>query len=228
MLEADIAKGDLSPVLVLLLSFFAAYLVGSIPTGYLVGKYRGLDLRREGSGNIGATNALRVLGKKAGSIVLAGDALKGWLAVMGGFMLAKLGFDLPEHMVILSGVAAAAGALLGHSFPVWLGFQGGKGISTSAGIMIALFPPLVFISGLLFWIILFYTTRYVSIASLGAAFMLPTSAFVLMAFGECDLVRAIIAAIMCGLAVWRHKPNISRLMAGTEKRFERKKLNPTK
>lgn len=210
----------------LLLSFVTAYFLGSFPTGFLVGKSRGLDLRHEGSGNIGATNALRVLGKKAGSLVLAGDAFKGWLAVMVGFLIASWGFGLPEHMVILSGVSAAAGGVIGHSFPVWLGFRGGKGISTSAGIMIALFPPLVFISGFVFWILLFYTTRIVSIASLGAAFMLPTSAFVLMAFGQCDLVRAIIAGIMCVLAVWRHKPNILRLIAGTEKRFEKKKPTP--
>ena len=183
---------------------------------------RGVDLRKEGSGNIGATNALRVLGKKLGYVVLAADMLKGWLAVMAGFLGARLLGVGSDQMVINAGVVAAVAAVLGHSFPVWLGFQGGKGIATSAGIMLALFPPLVFFSSLGVWLLLFFTTRYVSVGSLGAAVALPTSAFVLMGFGQCDLVRAGIASIMCVLAIWRHKPNIARLLAGTEKRFERR------
>lgn len=206
-----------------LVAAVVGYLLGSIPSGYIAGRLRGVDLRKEGSGNIGATNALRVLGKKIGYLVLAADMLKGWLAVMAGFVSARLLGLAPDQMVINAGVVAAVGAVLGHSFPVWLGFQGGKGIATSAGIMLALFPPLVFISGLGVWLLLFLTTRYVSIGSLGAAVALPTSAFVLMAFGQCDPVRAAIASIMCVLAIWRHKPNIARLLAGTEKRFERRK-----
>jgi len=205
-----------------LLAAVVGYLLGSIPSGYLAGRMRGVDLRKEGSGNIGATNALRVLGKKIGYVVLAADMLKGWLAVMAGFLSALLFGAESNQMVINAGVVAAVAAVLGHSFPVWLGFQGGKGIATSAGIMLALFPPLVFFSSLGVWLLLFFTTRYVSVGSLGAALALPTSAFVLMGFGQCDLVRAGIASIMCVLAIWRHKPNIARLLAGTEKRFERR------
>jgi glycerol-3-phosphate acyltransferase PlsY len=199
-----------------------AYFLGSIPWGYLAGRLKGLDLRKEGSGSTGATNALRVLGKKWGYTVFALDAFKGWLAVMAGFVVAIKMFQAPEPTIINAGVVAAIFAVIGHSYPVWLGFKGGKGIASSAGIMLALFPPPVFAFGLLVWIILFYATRYVSIASIGAALALPTGAAVMMYLGQCDIVRTSIAALMCLLALWRHKSNIERLMAGTEKRFEKK------
>jgi glycerol-3-phosphate acyltransferase PlsY len=202
--------------------FFAAlsaYLLGSIPNGYLVGKARGVDLRTVGSNNIGATNALRILGKKYGYFVFAADALKGWLAVMLAW---AIGRGLPESLQISLGVTAAVFAMLGHIFPVWLGFKGGKGISTAAGVMIALFPIWVFLFGLAVWALLFFTTRYVSVASIAAAVSLPISAGVLWYLGQCDPVRTGIAALMCVLSVWRHKSNIQRLLAGTEKKFEKK------
>ncbi len=195
-----------------------AYLIGSFPSGYLAGRTRGVDLRREGSGNIGATNALRVVGKKWGCLVFAADALKGWLAGV----LARVAGGWDTGPAIAFGVAAAIFVMIGHVFPVWLRFQGGKGISTSAGVMIGLFPIWVFLFGLVVWMALFYTTRYVSVASLGAAVALPVSSGALWAMGHCDAIRTIIAATMCVLAVWRHKPNIERLLAGTEKKFEKK------
>jgi glycerol-3-phosphate acyltransferase PlsY len=214
--------GHFSGVTVFLVIAVYAYLLGSIPSGYLAGRLRGIDLRKEGSGNIGATNALRVLGKRLGYWVLAADLLKGWLAVMGAFLIARQQGGASEQFVVNCGVLAAALVVIGHSFPVWLGFQGCKGIATSAGVMLALFPPFVFGFGLAVWVVLFFSTRYVSVASLGAAVALPTSAVFLMILGQCDPVRAVIAGIMCGLAIWRHKDNIGRLVAGTEKRFERK------
>jgi glycerol-3-phosphate acyltransferase PlsY len=127
-------------------------------------------------------------------------------------------------------VVAALFAIIGHSFPVWLGFKGGKGIATSAGIMFVLFPGAVFASGLAIWLVLFFTTRFVSVASLGSAVTLPTAAVLLYFFGKpdswffgyCDPMLAGISGIMGVLAIWRHKDNIKRLFAGTEKRFERK------
>lgn len=196
-----------------------AYLLGSIPNGYLAGRAQGVDLRKVGSNNIGATNALRVLGKKWGYLVFAGDAFKGWLAVMLAWVV---GWQWDESSKIYLGVIAAIMAMVGHIFPVWLGFKGGKGISTSAGVMIALFPIWVFIFGLAIWGILFFATRYVSVASIAAAISLPVSSGILWAMGQCDAVRTSIAAAMCVLAVWRHKPNIQRLLAGTEKKFEKK------
>jgi glycerol-3-phosphate acyltransferase PlsY len=202
-----------------------AYFLGSIPWGFLAGRINGIDLRQEGSGSTGATNAVRVLGKKWGYPVFVLDALKGWLAVMAGYFLAWPLFGGGEREFVTAGVVAAIFAMLGHTYPVWLRFQGGKGIATSAGIMLALFPIEVFGFGLFVWVLLFFTTRYVSLASLGAAVALPTAAATMWYLGECDAIRTGIAVIMCVLAIWRHKSNISRLIAGTEKRFE-KKLRP--
>ncbi len=206
-------------------SLLAPYLCGSFPSGFLAGKLRGVDLRKEGSGNVGATNAFRVLGKTWGYAVFAADALKGFLAVkvaLGIAMALAPGYEIPM------GVVGAVGAVLGHNFPVWLGFQGGKGISTSAGVMLGLFPPMVFAVGLVAWLLLFFTTRYVSMASLASAIALPAASFVLALNGQCDWLLVGVAFAMCLLAFWRHRPNISRLLAGTEKRFERKKKDSPK
>jgi glycerol-3-phosphate acyltransferase PlsY len=205
-----------------LASALVAYFLGSIPWGYLAGKLNGVDLHKEGSGSTGATNTLRVLGKPWGYTVFALDTLKGSLAVFAAFQISSRFFASTPNETISAGVAAAIFAVIGHSYPVWLKFQGGKGIATSAGIMLALFPWPVFASGLLVWLMLFYSTRFVSVASLGAAVALPSSSAVLWWLGDCDAIRTSIAAAMCVLAVWRHKSNISRLMAGTEKRFEKK------
>ncbi len=200
-----------------------AYLIGSVPSGYLAGRAKGVDLRVAGSGNIGATNALRVLGKKWGYTVFAADAFKGWLAVT---LALEVGRRFMPDYAIPCGVLAAGFCVIGHNFPVWLGFKGGKGIATSAGIMIGLFPIWVFLFGIGLWTVLFFATRYVSVASIAAAISLPTSSFVLMLMGLCDWLRVCIAGILCLLALWRHKPNIERLMAGTEKRFEKKRPEP--
>lgn len=205
-----------------LASALVAYFLGSIPWGYLAGKLKGVDLHKEGSGSTGATNALRVLGKPWGYTVFALDALKGWLAVVMAMQIAARYFDSTQPEVIAAGVVAAIFSVIGHSYPVWLRFQGGKGIATSAGIMLGLFPWPVFAFGLFVWLSLFFGTRYVSIASLGAAVALPTASAAMWWLGDCDAIRTGIAMAMCVLAVWRHKSNISRLMAGTEKRFEKK------
>ena len=205
-----------------LASALVAYFLGSIPWGYLAGKLNGVDLHKEGSGSTGATNALRVLGKPWGYTVFALDTLKGSLAVIAAFQISSRLFASTPTESIAAGVVAAIFAVIGHSYPVWLKFQGGKGIATSAGIMLALFPWPVFGFGLFVWLVLFYSTRFVSVASLGAAVALPTASAAMWYLGDCDAIRTSIAAAMCVLAVWRHKSNISRLMAGTEKRFEKK------
>lgn len=205
-----------------LIAALQAYLLGSIPWGFLAGRMQGVDLRKEGSGSTGATNALRILGKKWGYTVFALDAFKGWLAVMVAFFIALKFYGAPEAIVINAGVLGAIFAMVGHTYPVWLRFQGGKGIATAAGIMLALFPPPVFAFGLFVWLTLFYSTRYVSVASLGAAVALPTGAAGMWALGQGDPLRTGIAGAMCLLAIWRHKTNIARLIEGTEKRFEKK------
>jgi acyl phosphate:glycerol-3-phosphate acyltransferase len=195
-----------------------AYLIGSLPSGFIVGRINGVDLRKVGSGNIGATNALRVLGKKWGYLVFAADILKGALSVALADIFSRQ--IAPDH-VTMAKILAAIFVVLGHNFPVWLGFKGGKGIATSAGIMIAMFPIWVFLCALVIWVSSFRLTRYVSVASILAAISLPVSTLVLALLGKSDWLLVAVAFAMTTLAVWRHKSNIERLIAGTEKKFEK-------
>jgi glycerol-3-phosphate acyltransferase PlsY len=204
------------PVVGYILVVLIAYLLGSIPTGFLVGKARGIDIRALGSGNIGATNVLRILGKTAGVLVLLADAAKGWLAV---FVVAKLvaGWFYPAAGPLARdwfAICAGTAAILGHNYTCWLHFKGGKGISTSAGALLALVPwPLVII--LAIWIVVFAFTRYVSLASICASFALPFAAWVM---GE-NTTIILVTAALAALAIGKHKANIQRLLKGTENRI---------
>ena len=188
----------------------SGYLLGSIPVGYLLGRWRGVDLRREESGNIGAANAVRVLGKPAGFAVLILDALKGTLACC----LAS-----SEMLQIAAGFAA----VLGHNFSCWLRFQGGKGIATSAGVLLILTWESLAIAGGVF-LILTAATRVVSVGSLGASVVLPFAVWRVEGWGA--LLAA--TALMGLLAVYQHRDNIRRLRAGTEPRFGKKEKGKTK
>ena len=152
----------------------AAYLLGSLPTGYLVARARGVDIRAHGSGNIGATNVFRILGKPAGIFVLVVDGLKGYAACTWMSDLVLRWFVnptvAPEAVRILAGVAA----ILGHNYTCWLRFKGGKGIATSAGVLAAVVPAALAII-LVIWIVVFALTKYVSLASISASFALPLS-----------------------------------------------------
>ncbi|HXS68176.1 MAG TPA: glycerol-3-phosphate 1-O-acyltransferase PlsY [Candidatus Polarisedimenticolia bacterium] len=197
-----------------------AYLLGSIPTGYLVAKARGVDIRTVGSGNIGATNAFRVLGKWLGVFVLLMDALKGWVAVQAGaLVVSKLlpGASL-ENLRITAGIAA----ILGHNFTCWLRFKGGKGIATSAGVLLALVPGALFII-LSIFIILFIATRYVSLGSIAASFTLPFATW----FTTHDPGLTAVTGAMGALAILKHRKNIQRLLNGTENRIQFKKKEAT-
>ena len=201
-----------------LFALLAGYLPGSIPFGFLVAKALGVDIRTQGSKNIGATNVLRVLGKKWGILVFTLDFLKGVVAVL----VAQRLFG-GAQFTAQAGIVAGIGCILGHNYPVWLGFKGGKGIATSAGVLIAL-TPLATVIALTVWVLMFVATRYVSVASIIAAATLPTAAGILQwtLRGSVDAIFwfALIAAV---LAILRHRPNIQRLIAGTESRFEKKK-----
>jgi glycerol-3-phosphate acyltransferase PlsY len=189
-----------------------AYLLGSIPTGFIVAKARGLDIRTVGGGNIGATNVFRYLGKPAGIFVLLADALKGWLAVAVVAKAFSQGASQPvqEWFQIIAGLCA----ILGHNYTCWLHFKGGKGIATSAGVLIALVPlPLVIILGI--WIIVFAVSRYVSLASIVAAFALPFASWVTRQ----SLTLVLVTAAMGALAIYKHRANIQRLIRGTESRI---------
>ena len=207
------------PLLPWLLIAAGSYLLGSVPFGYLAGRLCGIDIRTKGSGNIGATNALRVLGKKWGYAVFLLDFLKGWLPVQLALDCSPV---LLGHHATGPGALAAICVLLGHSFPVWLGFKGGKGIASSAGVMIALFPA-AFLVGVGVWILVFTFTRYVSVASIAGSVALPVTVGTMYLLHRTDLTGLATATLMAALAVWRHRSNIARLHAGTEPRFERKK-----
>lgn len=200
----------------------AAYLLGSIPTGYLVGKSRGIDIRTVGSGNIGATNVFRILGKPAGIFVLLVDALKGFLACRFVGMLVHrwLAGPLADESATNETLRIVGGlfAILGHNYTCFLKFKGGKGIATSAGVTLALLPMAMGIS-FVAWVLLFAATRYVSVASMGAALVLPFAAWMTGCSGRMILVAAAIGA----LAIYKHRTNIQRLMNGTENRFGKKK-----
>jgi acyl phosphate:glycerol-3-phosphate acyltransferase len=197
------------------------YLLGSFPAGYLAGRLAGVDVRAVGSGNIGATNVLRVLGKRWGYPVFLIDAFKGFAAVRLAFLFVTYWPDArpyAEYFAILAAIMSVAG----HSFPAWLRFKGGKGVATSAGALIGLMPlavPLVF----LVWVVVFETTRYVSLASIIAAIALPIIVSLLARWKFVDTWALIYFSILIMLLVlWRHRSNCSRLLNGTEQRFTRK------
>ena len=213
-------SGVVSSLYPWLLIAIGSYLLGSIPAGFIAGKICGVDLRTQGSGNIGATNALRVLGKKWGYAVFLFDFLKGLVPVL---LALHWGRTVGVEPSSAPGALAALGSLVGHSFPVWLGFKGGKGIATSGGVIIGLFSLPAFLICLGVWLLLFTTTRYVSVASIGGALSLPVVVGAMFLIHRIDWLALTVSIVMCGLAVWRHRSNIARLRAGTEPRFERKK-----
>jgi glycerol-3-phosphate acyltransferase PlsY len=186
------------------------YLMGSIPSGYLVFKIvHGDDIRKFGSGNIGATNVNRTLGIKWAVLVAFFDMFKGGAVLIVAF---AAGINEP-WLTGLTGLAAVCG----HNFPIWLGFRGGKGVSTTFGVVIFFSPPLSFFVaalGGLVWFIFLKFTRYVSVASLIALFSLPCF-FILT--GE-DHAFAIISFLLAVLSCYRHRSNISRLIEGKESR----------
>lgn len=196
-----------------------AYLLGSVPSGFLLAKSRGIDLREVGSGNIGATNALRVLGKKLGYLCFAMDFGKGLIGMLVAKFLAVEWFRCD---VDIAAVLAAVCLVLGHNFPVWLKFRGGKGIATSAGIGLGLFPPIVFAAAFVAWMGFFFTTRYVSVASIASALALGGTGVVLSIFYGLSPLIGGVGAAMTAMALWRHRSNVVRLLNGTEPRFEKR------
>jgi acyl phosphate:glycerol-3-phosphate acyltransferase len=193
-----------SYLLVILLA--GAYLLGSIPTGLLLGKLAGIDVRKEGSGNIGATNLYRTVGRKVGMLTLVGDCLKGMIPVL----LAKH-YALPIEYVAWIGLAA----FCGHVFSLFLRFKGGKGVATALGVFLALSPLAVCIV-LGVFIVLMLKWRYVSLGSVAAAAVMPLA---IMLMGS-DRSLVIVTMIIAVIVIAKHHENIKRLLAGTENRFK--------
>jgi len=191
----------------------AAYLLGSIPTGYLVGRARGIDIRTAGSGNVGATNTFRVLGKLAGMFVLLADCAKGFAAVwLGRWLLKMLG--APEAEMETHCVVAGIFAVLGHNYTCWLRFKGGKGIATSAGVYLALAPAALGIA-LAAFVLAVAVTRYISVGSMVGAIVLPVAVW----FTHDNLFLRIMTIALGVMAIFKHRGNIQRLLAGTENRI---------
>ena len=208
-------------MLTLAVVLIGSYLLGSIPFGYLAGRIARIDIRNCGSGNVGATNVIRTLGKGYGYPVFALDFLKGFGAVKISIMIATRAqseWNSPE----MFGIVAAISSVLGHSFPVWLGFKGGKGVATSAGALFAL-APIATLVGVAIWILTFWLTRYVSVASIAAAAALPLIILVSTWLSQ-TTGRLLFYSSVClaAVVIWRHRSNLSRLMRGTEPRFTRK------
>ena len=212
----------ITSLLLYLVIFVVTYLFASIPWGYLAGRFNRIDIRQHGSGNIGATNVLRVLGKKWGIACFILDFLKGLLPVL-------IVSSLQKHHVIsdaanLAVVIAAFAAVAGHVWTIYLKFKGGKGVATIAGAMLAMAPVSVMAS-VIVWIIFFHSSRYVSLASILAAVTLPVSAciFNLVSITNLSVPAITLLFVLGGLAIYRHRDNIKRLCNGTENRFVKKK-----
>lgn len=220
-----------------------AFLAGSIPFGLLIAKAKGINIREHGSGNIGATNVLRIVGKPYGYACLVLDLLKGLLpTLLGVSLIHYAGQSNPMTISALSPYASefpqtkaqsyqiltALATVLGHNYSPWVGFKGGKGIATSAGVLIALMPAAVGIL-LVIWLLLFLITKYVSIASMGAALCLPILTLLgawyhdKLANGSWNKPLFVFTVAIALLAVWRHRSNIRALLDGTEHQFTKNK-----
>jgi len=205
-------------MLLLSLVIVISYLIGAIPFAYLFGRLKGIDLRKFGSGNIGATNALRVLGKEIGISVLLLDMLKGFVVVV--FLGDLLSLRTPNLSDDLLRIILGISAICGHIWTIFLNFKGGKGVATTFGVLLGLAIKikgffLVFIAVILTWIIVFLLVRIVSVSSLVAAITLPIYILIF----KPTKIFFLLSILICLLVIWRHKSNIKRILAGKEPRL---------
>ena len=189
-----------------ILLLIGAYLLGSVPTGLLLARSMGVNIREAGSGNIGATNVYRTIGRKLGILTLVGDCLKGLIPVLIANWL-----GLPEIWVAAVGLAA----FLGHVYTIFLGFKGGKGVATALGVFLGA-SPLSVLFGLIVFALVLYKWRYVSLASIAAAAVIPLPVWVIGRSPELTAMALLIASVV----ILKHHENISRLRAGTESKFK--------
>ena len=203
----------------ILLAIISAYLIGSIPTSVWIGRiFFGIDIRTKGSRNAGATNTIRVLGTKTGIPVLIIDILKGWFAV---YMIRFFDFDtLTNLQISYLSISMAIAAVIGHIFPIYVGFKGGKGVATLLGVGIALYPVAIFITIGVFAFVLLIS-RYVSLASITAAISFPLTIF--LVFSETELPLKILSIAVAIFLPLTHRKNIKRLLNKEESKFQFKK-----
>jgi glycerol-3-phosphate acyltransferase PlsY len=221
------------PVVLFVVFPILSYVVGSVPFGLLLGRLRGVDIRQHGSGNIGATNAGRVLGRRWGYLCFLLDVAKGFAPVfVVGWLIRGAPNGVPAMAEQFSWLLAGIGALLGHVLPVWLGFKGGKGVATGLGVVVGFWPYLT-VAGLIafgLWIIVTGVSRYVSLGSVIAAGVFPLLVVGVnrVQLGSWEEVwelwpLLIFAIALPTLIIYRHRSNIGRLLAGTENKIGRKK-----
>lgn len=208
-----------------------AYLLGAVPFGLLIGLARGIDIRTVGSGNIGATNALRTLGKPLGVTCFLLDVLKGTLPALGagayhGLLATP---DLADAQAWLW-LAVGVGAILGHMFPIYLRFKGGKGVATGFGALLGIWPLMTAaaLAGLFIWILTAKTMRYVSVASCAAALTIPAGAIAAPVLMGRPPVWPFIAVsfLLAALVIYKHRGNLARVRAGTEPRIGERRDTP--
>ncbi len=201
-------------LLKIILCLIFGYLFGCFSTGYFIGKMNKVDIRDYGSGNVGTTNALRTLGAKAGALTLVGDALKAVIpiVIVKVFIFPKV--DYVQLLALYTGL----GVVLGHNYPVWLKFKGGKGIAATGGVLAA-FDPLIIPIGLPIFIVIVAITRYVSVGSMFIALLCPV--WIMIRYpGQIHML--IVALVFMTLAFIKHRTNIGRLMNGTENKIGHK------
>ena len=204
---------DYSHILIPATWLLAAYLIGGIPFGYLIGRLRGIDVRTVGSKNIGATNVFRTVGKKWGLLAFACDVLKGLLPTLAAKAYA------PTALTWLP-LAVGIACVLGHMLTPYMKFRGGKGVATAFGMLIGLIPALVGVAFLLFAIV-FALSHYISLGSCSAAAFLAITIWfpILGTAGAADLPQAILVTLIALFVIWKHRANISRLVHGTENKI---------
>jgi glycerol-3-phosphate acyltransferase PlsY len=210
-----------------------AYVVGSVPFGLIVGKSKGIDPRTAGSGNIGATNVGRLLGRRFFMMVFLLDLLKGLLPMLAAAAVLRAGTqELHDPRLYALWLLVGFAAILGHMFSLFLGFKGGKGVATSSGVILGLFPYFTIPGAiaLAVWVVVLKGTRYISVASITAAIFFP-ALYVLIGvvrhwpiFGE-QLPLLAFAVLVAGMIVYKHRSNIARLRAGTEPHYDERRAD---
>lgn len=211
-------------MILLIALLFLGYLAGSIPTAIIVGQVtRGIDIRQYGSGNAGATNVFRVMGWKAALVVVVVDIFKGWFsaAVIAGWTFNGALGELPFNDVNLAAILCGAAAVLGHTYTIFAGFKGGKGVGTLAGMVLHLFPLAVML-GLAVWVLIIILTGYVSVGSVTAVTLFPLVTYL----REGTLINSLgIFSLAIVAFIWfTHRSNAVRLISGEEHRFDRTRL----
>lgn len=198
-------------ILRIMLCLIFGYIFGCFSTGYFIGKYNRVDIRKYGSGNVGMTNALRTMGAKAGALTLAGDFIKAVAAILLVKLVLFPEYEARDLLAIYTGL----GVVIGHNYPFWLKFKGGKGIAATSGVM-ATIDPLIIPIGLPIFLLSVLLTKYVSVGSLAISILFPI--WIAIRFPG-DIHMLLVACVFTVLAFIRHKSNIKRLMNGTENKI---------